>query len=133
MATASERKSAQRSLAKEIHTGTFKPSGVGSKAREAAKGRKEQLVDKILDIKRSAFGPNAPIVTVKRRGVWNEGRARKNIQVDPDTGENHTLTEIRDYLAWITEWNDAGRPSDFHGIVDFDPEDNEYETPFYYH
>ncbi len=130
--TERERRTAQRRLAKQIRSGTYKQSGIGAKARRIAND-KEILVNRVLDIKRAAFGPNSPVVTGKRRGKWNEGRARKNIQVDPETGELHTTAEIREYLTWITQWDRAGRPDDFHGITGFDPLEQDYENPFYYH
>jgi hypothetical protein len=117
-----ERTAAQRRLAKQIKAGTYKPSGLGAKARRIAVERKPQIVDQIQALKQAAFG---------NRIKWNAARSRKYVQVDPGTGEDRTIKELAHILDAITRWTDADMPDDWEGLVDFS--DGEYESAFYYH
>ena len=94
MATASERRSAQRQTARQVHEGTYKPSAIGKKAREAASKRIPVLIDQIQALKKKHFGD---------RIKWNKDRSRKNVQVDPATGNHRKLKELKDILDDLNE------------------------------
>lgn len=122
MTTNVERRAAQRRLAKEIRAGNYKPSAVGRKAREVASERKEELLNLAFKLKKDAFGD---------RIKWNNGRAFKYVQVDPGTGENRGINELRAIVDAFNVWKAAGRPEDWHGLVEL--AEGTDESSFYYH
>ena len=123
MASQAERRAARRRLAREIKTGTYQPSAIGKKARQAATElEKERLIDRIQALKHKHFGD---------RIKYNETRSRKNIQVDPATGKLRTLADLRSILDSITRWDADGAPDDWEGLVTI--YDGDHESAFYYH
>jgi hypothetical protein len=122
VSTSAERRAAQRRLAKQIHERTYKPSNIGAKARQAAKSRAEELIDKIQALKKKHFG---------QRPKWNAARSRMYVKVDPATGNPRPVRDLKQILADIEEWDASDIPGDWHGLVAIS--DGEYETAFYYH
>jgi hypothetical protein len=124
---AAERRSAQRKIAKEIKTGTFKPSPIGKKARDAAKAylqEKSELIKTIREYKNQVYGGTAK---------FNQRRSDKNVRINPKTGKERFIEELR-VIAYtcerITEDNDR---DNFYWQWDNIFEDAEYESAFYYH
>jgi|SRR5579862_6850675 len=122
MARDAERRAAQRRLAKEIRSGTFKPSDIGAKARRAARERKPQILVDVQDLKRQEFGD---------RIKWNEGRANKYVQVSPETGKDRTIAELLHVKSAIQAWISLQRPDDWFGLADITG--GELESSLYYH
>lgn len=91
MATAQHR-AAQRRLAKEIHTGTYKPSAIGAKAREVANSQK--IIDDIQTLKQQLFGhsPN-----------WKPTTSRRHIAINAATGKIRTRDELLDIKDRMTD------------------------------
>jgi hypothetical protein len=120
------RASAQRKLAKELKAGTFKPSGIGAKAREVAKAyraEKSELIKDIREYKNSLYGGTQS---------FNQKRSDKNVRINPKTGKERPIEELRTIagvLAQITEDNERDR---FYWAWDNIFEDAEYESAFYY-
>ena len=85
--------------------------------------KQRRLIDKIQAIKIDAFSD---------RIKWNEAHSYKFAKVNPDTGNNRGVMELRELLAYITFWDDNDRPDDWHGLVEIGGVD-ETETAFYYH
>lgn len=127
MAVSAEHRKAQRRLAREIHGGTFKPSKIGAKARRIANELdKEQVIREIQDRKRAAFGHGTRLPD-----KWNSAHSEKNIRVNPETGNDRTLPELRKILRDIRQWDDDGRPDDWEGLDAIS--DGEYHSAFFYH
>ena len=101
---AQSRKAAQRRLAKEIREGTFQPSNIGKKAREAPSVR-ANLVRQIQEHKERQFG-NKP--------KYNAKRSNDAISIDPNTGKARSIKELKNILDYLEEQ---------------DEEDNEYFGP----
>lgn len=140
MAANPQRRAAQRRLAREIHAGTYKPSGIGTKARAYANTLlKNELVDKIQDIKRAAFHDRIKYLEKASHGWvrwinWNEVRERKGIEISSQTGKPRLVPELRTALTSAETWNATGRPDDWDGLAailaDMGGSD---ESVFYYH
>ena len=78
MATPAERRAAQRRLAHEIHTGTFKPSNVGTRARKVATEKEREplannVMSHVISILEPAGATDSPI---------NRDRLERNIYGD---------------------------------------------------
>lgn len=138
--TTRERQRAQRRLAREIKTGTYKPSQIGAKARAYANTLlKEQLIDKIQAIKHSAFQDRIKYLEKASHGWvkwanWNAIRQRKNTEISPETGNPRPVDELRTALTAAETWNSTGRPDDWDGLISIlDEMDGNDESVFYYH
>jgi hypothetical protein len=121
--TASERRAAQRQLAKEIKSGTYKPSKIGAKARDAAKdyrAEKTQIVNMIREYKNREYGSHPR---------FNQKRSDKSARVNPQTGKDWTIGELREIRRDI---NIAiAEQLDYAGLHDLD---HDYDdSPFFYH
>jgi hypothetical protein len=125
--TAAQRTAAQRKIARELKAGTFKPSPIGSKAREQAKiyrAEKSELIKTIREYKDSIYGS---------KSTYNKKRSDKNVRVNPRTGKDRKIEELRiiaSVLEGITD--DQGR-DEFYWAWDNIFEDAEYESAFFYH
>jgi hypothetical protein len=122
VAVTAEHRAAQRRLAREIHSGTYKPSGIGAKARRIAALTEQELIDRAQELKKKHFGT---------RIKWNSARSRMNLQVDPDNGLPRGRKDLRLILDDIEQWDKAGAPDDWEGLTAI--HDGEFQTAFYYH
>lgn len=120
------RASAQRKLAKELKAGTFKPSGIGKKAREVAndyKKEKKELIDQIREYKNQVYGSSAR---------FNQRRSDKNVKISPKTGKDRPIEELRTIAGIIDQITEDQQRSEFYWAWDNLFEDIEYESAFYY-
>ena len=124
MPTPQEHRAAQRRLAREIKTGTYKPSAIGRKAREVAGNQK--IIDDIQALKQQLFG-NSP--------NWRVTSSRRHIAVNATTGkirQRDELLDIRDRMqnaiANLTPF--MNRKDTWHEI--FDDMEPDYPTIGFY-
>lgn len=112
--SASQRRAAQRRLAREIHSGTYQKSTVG-KSSESAVNTHRALEQELFDLKQTWFGtgPN-----------WNKYNTVKK------THRNATAKQLRDAIAKIERWLDD--PGQYDEDVAEGP-DYENELAFQYH
>lgn len=124
MATTPEHRAAQRRLAKEIKTGTYKPSAIGKKSREVAGSQK--IIDDIQTLKQQLFSgsPN-----------WRATSSRRHIAVNAATGKIRTRDQlldikqkIEDAIANLTPF--MNRHDTWHDI--FDDLEPDYPTIGFY-
>lgn len=97
MANAQERRAAQRRLAKQVKTGTYKPSGAGAKARRAASfigPIPERDRDKVID--------------VKMHGWWDTGESLSDFRKEGT---------IESVLSYARELDEAGVPDNLLNIT----------------
>jgi hypothetical protein len=121
------RASAQRRLARELKAGTFKPSGIGKKAREIAKklqAEKSELIKQIREYKNKVYGGGAR---------FNQKRSDKNVKINPRTGKDRTIEELRTIADIIDQIDEDQARDNFYWAWDNIFEDAEYESAFYYH
>ena len=124
MPTSSERRAAQRRLARQIHTGTYKPSATGKKAREVANS--QQIINDIQTLKHQLFG-NSP--------NWKATSSRRHIAVNAATGKIRSKSEledikqkVQDAIANLTPF--MNRHDTWHDI--FDDLEPDYPTIGFY-
>jgi hypothetical protein len=120
------RATAQRKLARELKAGTFKPSGIGAKAREAAKlyrAEKSELIQSIRDYKNSLYGGTTS---------FNQKRSDKNVRVNPKTGKDRPIEELRTIAEVLEQITEDNQRDQFYWAWDNIFEDAEYESAFYY-
>lgn len=121
------RASAQRKLAKELKAGTFKPSGIGKKAREVANTyaqEKRELIKQIREYKQKIYGG---------KSTYNKRRSDKNVKVNPRTGKDRPIEELRIIAGLIDQIDEDQARDQFFWAWDNIFEDAEYESAFYYH
>jgi hypothetical protein len=85
------RRKAQRTLAKQIKEGTYKPSSIGAPSRKVS-GARTKLINAIYAEKKKQFGD---------RPKWNAKRARASIIKNDKTGKTintETLQRVLDKL-----------------------------------
>jgi|SRR6266436_2951179 len=112
--SASERRAAQRQLAREIHTGTYVPTGIGKISENVVKNHR-QLEKELYDLKKTWFGDNSN---------WNKtGHVKKTLR-------NSTIKQLRDAIKKIQEWVDD--PTIYEQEVADGP-DYDSDIAFYYH
>jgi uncharacterized coiled-coil DUF342 family protein len=125
--SASERRSAQRKIARELKEGTFKPSPIGSKAREKAKDyrkEKSELIKEIREYKNRLYGHTPR---------FNQRRSDKNVRINPRTGKDRTIEELRTIWGILEQIDEDNERDEFYWRWDNLFEDIEIESTFYYH
>lgn len=121
------RRQAQRRLAREIKTGTFKPSPIGAKAREKAKdyrAEKSRLIKIIRDYKNSVYGSQPK---------FNQQRSDRNVRINPRTKKERGIEELRRIAAVIEQIIADGQRDEFFWAWDNVFEDEDYASALYYH
>lgn len=125
------RASAQRKLAKELKAGTFKPSAIGTKAREAAtklKTEKDRLIARIKAYKDAHYTHKTNLRVGKV--LFNQRRSDKSIEISPITGKRRTIEELRTIADIINQAEQGEIELDWLGYI-FD--DDDHQSAFYYH
>jgi hypothetical protein len=120
------RASAQRKLARELKAGTFKPSAIGKKAREAAKkltDEKETLIKAIIEYKKKIYG---------KRGTYNPNRSDDNVRVNPRTHKARPVEQLRSIVEVIEQITDEQAEDEFYWAWDDFFGDDDYTSAFYY-
>lgn len=121
------RASAQRKLARELKAGTFKPSGIGRKAREVASTynqEKSELIRQIREYKNQVYGGTPR---------FDQKRSDKSVKINPKTGKERGIEELRTIAGIIGQITEDQQRSEFYWAWDNLFEDAEYESAFYYH
>ena len=90
MASASERRAAQRRLAKELRSGTFQRSSAGARARESAAVGSSNLADIRADLEERALRNAVAILDEKERFNKDavESRIRGGVAITYGSGSN---------------------------------------------
>lgn len=121
--TAAERRSAQRRLAREIKTGTYKPSAIGEKSRQLS-GERTRLINKIAAFKYDLY---------HLRPKFNKKRSFHTVGANPETGRRRDIEELRD-LARIVDESLENDRDPLHWQHDEIFADTEFDdNSFYYH
>jgi hypothetical protein len=121
------RAAAQRKLARELKAGTFKPSAIGKKAREAAKkltDEKETLIKAIIEYKRKIYG---------KQGKYNPRHSDRNVRVNPRTHKARPIEQLRTIVEVIEQITDEQAEDEFYWAWDDFFGDDDYESTFFYH
>lgn len=124
MASPSERRAAQRQLAREIRTGTFQPSAAGARARSAAANAR--IVSDIVAMKTRVEGGGDKATQDKYREV---------VARDAETGKQHTreqLEQIREFYRNIGSGMTAKQVYDLAAET-FGDDFDDVKSAFYYH
>jgi uncharacterized coiled-coil DUF342 family protein len=120
------RASAQRKLARELKAGTFKPSAIGKKAREAAKiyrSEKSELIKKIREYKDHLYGG---------KPTYNKKRSDKNARINPRTQKDRTIDELRTIVEIIEQIEEENQQDEFYWAWTQLFDDEDYVSAFYY-
>lgn len=117
---ANSRIAAQRKLAKEIKSGTYKPSSIGAKARELTRSY-DTVVKQIQEYKSRKYGGNAR---------YDETRSIANIVKSAVNGEIRTIQQLREILK-VIQAQERENPDNYWPWADEFDED--YLSIFWYH
>ena len=120
------RAAAQRKLARELKAGTFKKSSVGAKAREAATKlttERTDLIRRIIAYKDRIYGA---------KGTYNKARSDKNVRINPRTGKNRPIEQLRGIAEAINQIEQARNEEDFYWEWQELFGDDDYVSAFFY-
>lgn len=123
--TAAERRQAQRVLAKQIKTNTYQPSAIGKKARETAqkyRDEKKRIIALIRWFKNKKWGS---------RPRFHQRRSDLYARVNPETGREWTIEQLRDIQKMINENVLSPYDRDWHTLAAMVTEDE--RSSLFYH
>jgi len=120
--TASERRKAQRQIARKLKTGErILPREITSKAKKVA-GRRKDLLNQIDKFKTDHYG---------NRPKWSAKSAKYSTRINPDTGERWTLDELEE--IWKGMQHATDDEIDSWGWEDVFEEKEDLTSALYYH